>query len=83
MKKHFAMGSLALISSFLLLGCASQQKIAKIEPHKWTQLKCSGILTWTNCSQEALAICPNGFYTADEYENIYIQRREVSVACKS
>ncbi len=71
---------------FMLLvlasGCASQAQLAKIDAHEWTELKCSGFLTWHECRQEARAICPNGYYVADYLENITIQRREVSVACK-
>jgi|GEM_PF-844632 len=73
----------ALLLSLLLTACASQTQLAKIEPHEWTELKCSGFLTWNECRQEAQAICPNGFYIADYFENITIQRREVSIACKS
>ena len=74
---------LVLLSLLLLSGCASQTQLAKIDAHEWTDLKCSGFLTWNECRQEARAICPNGFYTADYLENYTIQRREVSVACKS
>ena len=78
MKKLLALILLALVS-----GCASQTQLAKIDSNKWTELKCSGFLTWNECRQEARAICPKGFYTADYLENYIIQRREVSVACKS
>ena len=78
MKKLFALILLAFVS-----GCASQTQLAKIDSNKWTELKCSGFLTWNECRQEARAICPKGFYTADYLENYTIQRREVSVACKS
>ena len=74
---------LVLISLILVSGCASQTQLAKIDSHEWTDLKCSGFLTWNECRQEARAICPKGFYTADYLENYTIQRREVSVACKS
>ena len=74
---------LALISLVLVSGCASQTQLAKIDSHEWTELKCSGFLTWNECRQEARAICPNGFYTSDYLENYTIQRREVSIACKS
>ena len=63
-------------------GCASNSQLTKIDAHEWTELKCSGFLTWNECRQEAQAICPNGFYTADYLENYTIQRREISVACK-
>lgn len=79
-----------VMKNFLLLvflvstsGCASQTQLAKIDAHEWTELKCSGFLTWNECRQEARAICPNGFYMADHFENFTIQRREVSIACKS
>ena len=74
---------LALISLVLMSGCASQTQLAKIDSYEWTELKCSGFLTWNECRQEARAICPNGFYTSDYLENYTIQRREVSIACKS
>ena len=74
---------LVLLPLVLASGCASQTQLAKIDSHEWTELKCSGFLTWHECRQEARAICPNGFYTADYLENYIIQRREVSVACKS
>lgn len=73
---------LALMLLVLASGCASQTQLAKIDEHEWTELKCSGFLTWNECRQEARAICPNGFYMADYLENYTIQRREVSVACK-
>ena len=73
---------LVIMSLVLVSGCASQAKLAKIESYEWTELTCSGFLTWNECRQEARAICPNGFYTADYLENYTIQRREVSVACK-
>ena len=63
--------------------CANNSQLAKIDAHEWTELKCSGFLTWNECRQEAQAICPNGFYTADYLENYTIQRREISVACKA
>ena len=75
--------SLALISLVLMSGCASQSQLAKIDSHEWTELTCSGFLTWNECRQEARAICPNGFHTSDYLENYTIQRREVSIACKS
>ena len=74
---------LALLLLVLIVGCASQTQLAKIDSHQWTELKCSGFSTWNECRQEARAICPNGFYSADYLENYTIQRREVSVACKS
>ena len=74
---------LVFIPLILVSGCASQTQLAKIDSHEWTDLKCSGFLTWNECRQEARAICPKGFYTADYLENYTIQRREVSVACKS
>ena len=83
MKRRFAIVTLALISSFFLISCASQKQLAKIESHEWTELTCSGFLTWNECRQQARNICPNGFYSADYLENYTIQRREVSVACKS
>ena len=74
---------LVFIPLILVSGCASQTQLAKIDSHEWTDLKCSGFLTWNECRQEARTICPKGFYTADYLENYTIQRREVSVACKS
>ena len=82
MKIRFILVTLTLLSSFFLVSCASQKQLAKIEPHKWAELKCSGFLTWNECSRQALATCPNGFYSADYLENYFTQRREVSVACK-
>ena len=64
-------------------GCASKSQLAKIEEHEWAELKCSGLLTWAQCRDEAHAMCPNGFYITDQFENITIQRREVNIACKS
>ena len=74
---------LVFLPLVLSVGCASQTQLAKIDTHEWIELKCSGFLTWNECRQEARAICPNGFYSADYLENYTIQRREVSVACKS
>ena len=73
---------LTLMLLVLFSGCASQAKLANVDEHAWTDLKCSGFLTWNECRQEARALCPNGFYTADYLENYTIQRREISVACK-
>ncbi len=74
---------LTVLLALTITGCAHQTQLAKIDPSEWTELKCSGFLTWNECRQEARAICPHGFYTADYYENYTIQRREVSIACKS
>ena len=83
MKKSFsnylAMAGIAL----LMTSCAQNSKYANLESHEWTRLSCSGFKTWNECRQEARAICPNGFYTSDYLENYTIQRREISVACKS
>jgi len=67
----------------LLAGCAHNTQYAKLDSAEWTALTCSGFSTWNECRREAQTICPNGFYTADHLENYSIQRREVSVACKS
>ena len=74
---------LMLVAVVLLASCTQNSKYAKLEPYDWTELTCSGFLTWNDCRQEARALCPQGFYIADAYENIRIQRREVSVACKA
>jgi hypothetical protein len=66
-----------------LSGCAAQTQLAKVNSNEWTELTCSGFLTWNECRQEAQAMCPRGFYTADHLENWLIQRRVVSVACKA
>ena len=71
-----------LLLTLIFTGCASQTQIAKIDSHEWTELTCSGFLTWNECRQEAQSICPQGFYTADSLENLLIQRRVVNVACK-
>ena len=49
----------------------------------WKTLTCSGFKTWQDCRAQAKSNCPNGYYTADALENILIQRREVSIACKT
>ena len=82
MKVSHSFTIIALAITTLLAGCASQTQLAKIESSQWTEITCSGFLTWNECRQEALAICPNGFYTSDSLENYTIQRRQVSVACK-
>ena len=83
MKYALSMKLSAITVLLALTGCAQNAKVAKLEPHEWTTLTCSGFLTWNECRKEARAICPNGFYTADYLENYTIQRREISVACKS
>lgn len=75
--------SLSLTIVALLAGCASQTQLAKVEPNQWTELTCSGFLTWNECRQEAHTMCPNGFLMSNQLENLTIQRREVSIACKS
>ncbi len=74
---------LLLAATLSATGCASKTQLAKLESSKWTELTCSGFLTWHACRQEARSLCPDGFYTADYYENYLIQRRVVSVACKA
>ena len=73
---------LMLAVIILLTACASQTQLAKRDVQQWTQLACSGFLTWNECRQQAQAMCPRGYYTADHLENWLIQRRVVSVACK-
>ena len=70
-------------TTIVLTACASHTQLAKKDSQQWTELTCSGFLTWNECKQEAQAICPRGFYTADHLENWLIQRRVVSVACKA
>lgn len=82
MRNLVKLGLIAM-SLALLAGCAQSSKIANLDSYKWTTLTCSGFLTWNECWQQARSICPNGFYTSDQLENYTIQRREVSVACKS
>ena len=81
--KSLFIKSVFLIVFLNLTACAQNAKVAKIDASQWKELKCSGFLTWNACREEARAICPNGFYSADYFENYTIQRREVSVACKS
>ena len=82
--KNSLLLQLTIAATFLLLaGCAQNAKLAKLQPHEFTTLTCSGFLTWGDCRNEAHAICPNGFYSADYLENYTIQRREVSIACKA
>ena len=78
MKKTLTISVLLLLAS-----CAQNPKYAKLDSHEWIELTCSGFSTWNDCRQEARAICPQGFYTADHLENYTIQRRVVSVACKT
>ena len=77
------MKNVIILTAFLLSACASQSKIAKVDESAWNELTCSGFKTWHECRIEAQAICPNGFYRANELENLLIQRRVVEVACKS
>lgn len=72
----------SLLIGVCITACASQSQLAKIDNSQFTEISCSGFLTWHECRQEARAICPNGFLKADQFENITIQRREVSIACK-
>jgi hypothetical protein len=74
---------LLLAATLGAAGCATKTQLAKLESKKWTELTCSGFLTWNECRQEARKMCPRGFNTADYYENYLIQRRVVSVACKA
>ena len=52
---------LTLAAVVLLASCAQNPKYANIQPHEWTELTCSGFLTWNDCRQEARALCPQGF----------------------
>ena len=83
MKQSNILQTILASTLICLSGCAQNNQLAKLESHAWTTLTCSGFLTWHECRKEARAICPKGFYTADYLENITIQRREISVACKS
>jgi hypothetical protein len=49
---------------------------------EWLELTCSGFKTWHDCRQQAQLACPKGYYIADSLENLLIQRRVVSIACK-
>lgn len=82
MRNLIKLGLIA-ITFLLITGCAQSSKISRADSHAWTTLTCSGFSTWNECRQQAKSICPNGFYTSDQLENYTIQRREVSVACKS
>ncbi|WP_020168061.1 MULTISPECIES: hypothetical protein [Methylotenera] len=82
-RKNLVNASLVAVGLLLLAGCAQNPKVANLDSYEWTTLTCSGFSTWNECRQEALAICPKGFYISDQLENYTIQRREVSVACKA
>ncbi len=60
------------IALLFLAGCANNTQYAKHDSHAWAELSCSGFETWQNCRTEAQAICPHGFYTANQLENILI-----------
>ena len=83
MIKNLKVISLVAIAIPLLAGCAQSSKLARLDDSEWTTLTCSGFSTWNECRKEALAICPKGFYISEQLENYTIQRREVSVACKT
>ena len=83
MRNNLVNTGLAVAGILLLTSCAQNPKVANLDSYKWTTLTCSGFSTWNECRQEALAICPKGFYISDQLENYTIQRREVSVACKA
>ena len=83
MIKNLRMGSVLAMAFLLMAGCAQNSKLSRLDDSEWTTLTCSGFSTWNECRQEALAICPKGFYISEQLENYTIQRREVSVACKS
>jgi hypothetical protein len=74
-----------IIYAFCALGiCACASKPVQLANEKdWSEITCSGFKTWHDCRTQALEVCPNGFYTADSLENMLIQRRVVSIACKS
>jgi len=75
--------TMIFLMTILLSACASQAQLAKLLKEKeWTTLKCSGFLTWHDCRQQGMAMCPNGYHMANQLENIVIQRREVDIACK-
>jgi hypothetical protein len=76
------MKQIAMLTLLFLAGCAHQSQYAKLDPSEWTELTCSGFNTWQDCRNEAKAICPRGYYTANHLENLLIQRRVVEVACK-
>jgi hypothetical protein len=82
MKYGVIMKKFLFVTLFTLVGCAHNPSYTKLDASEWTELTCSGFETWQNCRAEAQAICPHGFYTADHLENLLIQRRVVSVACK-
>ena len=75
--------ALLAATTCIFTACASHTQLAKTNAQQWTELTCSGFLTWNACRQEAQAMCPRGFYMADHLENWHIQRRVVSVACKA
>lgn len=83
MLKNLGISSLIAVAFLLITGCAQNSKLSRLDSSEWTTLTCSGFSTWNECRQEALAICPKGFYISEQLENYTIQRREVSVACKS
>ena len=83
MKQSHVLQSILISTLVLISGCSQNSQLAKLDSHEWTTLTCSGFLTWNECRKEARTICPNGFYTADYFENYTIQRREISVACKA
>jgi hypothetical protein len=78
------MRNLLFLLFLSLSACASNPKYAPTQVQSdWSEITCSGFKTWHDCRQQARASCPNGFYMADSVENLLIQRRVVSIACKA
>ena len=73
-----------IICFLAITGCASSPKHSSTLAEKeWSELTCSGFKTWHDCRQQAMLACPNGYHVADSLENLLIQRRVVSIACKA
>lgn len=81
--KYFLVIALAFSASAWAQDSSLQKtSMSNVSSKHWQTLTCSGFKTWQDCRTQAKASCPSGYFTADALENILIQRREVSIACK-
>lgn len=70
-----------LILAHLLIGCSATNR--KADNREWMPVSCSIFLQRGNtCSEEARALCPNGYDIYNIQYSEAEQRRKMMIACK-
>ncbi|HEY8353542.1 MAG TPA: hypothetical protein VIK69_00830 [Methylophilaceae bacterium] len=75
---------ITVILTLLALTCACSVLDNKTtDSRQWTRVACIGFSDWQVCHDEAHKLCPGGYDTRNQQENLVTQNRSMEVACRN